>query len=223
MYKRKSLNLSEGNIRTKLLIMLKFIKHYALEIYTVLAMAFIVYTAMLDEISFIQKLVVVDAFIFILHEWEEGHYPGGFVNLIAGLIGVEVNEETKRASRIPAGILLLLLSIVPFVCHDVPLITMAVATFGIIEGFVHTIGIRLFRMKRFYTPGMATAWLELIVSGVMIAYIVINNLGQWYDYVFGPIVMFLCFGTLQKTMTLMVGINYGDLPKMIKKQWSKKN
>ena len=43
--------------------MIKFIKHYALEIYTVLAMTFIVYAAMLDEISFIQKLVVIDALI----------------------------------------------------------------------------------------------------------------------------------------------------------------
>lgn len=203
--------------------MTKFIKHYALEIYTLLAMAFIVYTAMLNEISFIQKLVVIDAFLFILHEWEEGHYPGGFINLITRMINVEVSEETKRASRIPAGILLLLLSIVPFVYHDVPLITMAIATFGIIEGFVHTMGIRLFRMKQFYTPGMATAWLELIVSIIMIVYLAINHLGQWYDYVFGPIVMILCFGTLQKTMTLMVGINYGDMPKIIKQQWKKKN
>lgn len=202
--------------------MIKFIKHYALEIYTVLAMAFIVYTAMLGELSFIQKLVVFDAFLFILHEWEEGHYPGGFVNMITELIGVEVSEETKRASRIPAGILLLMLSIIPFVFDNVPLVTMAVATFGIIEGFVHTIGIRLFHTKRFYTPGMVTAWLELVVSGLMIAYLVANHLGQWYDYLFGPIIMFLCFGTLQKTMTLMVGINYGDMPKMIRRQWKRK-
>lgn len=202
--------------------MIKFIKHYALEIYTVLAMAFIVYTAMLGELSFIRKLVVVDAFLFVLHEWEEAHYPGGFVNMVAGLIGVEVNDETKRASRIPAGILLLMLSIIPFVFDDVPLVTMAIATFGIIEGFVHTIGIRLFHTKRFYTPGMATAWLELVVSGLMIAYLVTNHLGQWYDYLIGPIIMFLFFGALQKTMTLMVGINYSDVPKMIRRQWNNK-
>ena len=202
--------------------MTKFIKNYALEIYTVLAMLFIVYTAMLGELSTIQKLVVIDAFLFILHEWEEGHYPGGFINLIAGMVHINPSDETKRASRIPAGILLLLLSIVPFFYHDVPMVTMVVATFGIIEGFVHTMGIRLFHMRRFYTPGAATAWLELAVSILMIAYLVTNDLGQWQDYVFGPIIMFICFGMLQKTMTLMVGINYSDMPKMVKKQWSKK-
>ena len=202
--------------------MKKFIKFYALEIYTVLAMLFIVCTAMMGELSVIQKLVVIDAFLFILHEWEEGHYPGGFINLIAGMTQINPSDEIKRASRIPAGILLLLLSIVPFICHDVPMITMVVATFGIIEGFVHTMGIRLFRMKHFYTPGAATAWLELVVSILLISYLVINNLGHWYDYVFGPIIMFICFGMLQKTMTLMVGINYSDMPKMVKRQWNKK-
>ena len=202
--------------------MIKFINFYALEMYTVLAMLFIVCTAMMGELSVIQKLVVIDAFLFILHEWEEGHYPGGFINLIAGMIQINPSDEIKRASRIPAGILLLLLSIVPFICHDVPMITMVVATFGIIEGFVHTMGIRLFRMKHFYTPGAATAWLELVVSILLISYLVINNLGHWYDYVFGPIIMFVCFGMLQKTMTLMVGINYSDMPKMVKRQWNKK-
>ena len=202
--------------------MTKFIKHYALEIYTVLAMLFIVYTAMLGELSTIQKLVVIDAFLFVLHEWEEGHYPGGFINLIAGMVQINPSDETKRASRIPAGILLLLLSVVPFIYHDVPMVTMIVATFGIIEGFVHTMGIRLFRMKRFYTPGAATAWLELVVSVLMIVYLVHNDLGQWQDYVFGPIIMFLLFGTLQKTMTLMVGINYSDMPKLVRSQCNRK-
>ena len=203
--------------------MWRFAKHYALEIYTVIAMLLIVGVAIfMGELTVIQKLVVIDAFLFILHEWEEGHYPGGFVNMVAKLVQVEVSDETKRASRIPAGILLLLLSILPFVFDDVPMITMSVATFGIIEGVVHTVGIRLFQMKRFYTPGMATAWLELVVSGLMIAYLVYNHLGEWYDYVFGPVIMFVCFGTLQKTMTLMVGINYSDMPKYLKQQWQKK-
>lgn len=202
--------------------MAKFIKHYALEIYTVLAMLFIVYTAMLGELSIIQKLVVIDAFLFILHEWEEGHYPGGFLKLMTGMLQIDTSDEIKRASRIPAGILLLLLSVVPFIYHDVPMIVMVVATFGIIEGFVHTMGIRLFHMKSFYTPGAATAWLELVVSILMIAYLVGNNLGQWQDYVFGPLIMLVSFGMLQKTMTLMVGINYSDMPKMVKRQWSGK-
>ena len=199
--------------------MKRFIKYYALEIYTVLALSFIVAAAVIGNLSTVQKLVVVDALLFVLHEWEEGHYPGGFLKLISGLVGIKVDDEMSRASRIPAGILLLTLSIVPFVFDTTPLIIVAVATFGFIECFVHTMGIRLFRMKRFYTPGMVTAWLEFAVSVMMITYLAVNDIARWYDYVFGPLLMIVCFGLLQKTMTLMVGIRYSDMPKMIRTQW----
>ena len=199
--------------------MKRFIKYYALEIYTVLALSFIVAAAVIGNLSTVQKLVVVDALLFVLHEWEEGHYPGGFIKLISGLVGIKVDDEMSRASRIPAGILLLTLSIVPFVFDTTPLIIVAVATFGFIECFVHTMGIRLFRMKRFYTPGMVTAWLEFVVSVMMITYLAVNDIARWYDYVFGPLLMIVCFGLLQKTMTLMVGIRYSDMPKMIRTQW----
>lgn len=149
--------------------------------------------------------------------------PEGFVNMVAGLIDVKINNELKQASRIPCGILLLLLSVIPFVYDNRPMVTIALATFGLIEGVVHTVGIRLFRMKRFYTPGMATAWLEFIVSIILIAYIATNHLGQWYDYLFGPIIMIICFGCLQKNMTLLVGINYSDMPKYQRRQWQYKN
>lgn len=201
--------------------MKRFIKYYALEIYTVLALSFIVATAVIGNLSTVQKLVVVDALSFVLHEWEEGHYPGGFIKLISGLVGIRVDEDMSRASRIPAGILLLTLSIVPFVFDTTPLIIVAVATFGFIECFVHTMGIRLFHMKRFYTPGMVTAWLEFVVSVMMITYLAVNDIARWYDYVFGPLLMIVCFGLLQKTMTLMVGIRYSDMPKMIRTQWTR--
>ena len=199
--------------------MKRFIKYYALEIYTVLALSFIVAAAVIGNLSTVQKLVVVDALLFVLHEWEEGHYPGGFIKLISGLVGIKVDDEMSRASRIPAGILLLTLSIVPFVFDTTPLIIVAVATFGFVECFLHTMGIRLFRMKRFYTPGMVTAWLEFAVSVMMITYLAVNDIARWYDYVFGPLLMIVCFGLLQKTMTLMVGIRYSDMPKMIRTQW----
>ena len=199
--------------------MKRFIKYYALEIYTVLALSFIVAAAVIGNLSTVQKLVVVDALLFVLHEWEEGHYPGGFIKLISGLVGIKVDDEMSRASRIPAGILLLTLSIVPFVFDTTPLIIVAVATFGFIECFVHTMGIRLFRMKRFYTPGMVTAWLEFAVSVMMITYLAVNDIARWYDYVFGPLLMIVCFGLLQENMTVMVGIRYSDMPKMIRTQW----
>ncbi len=203
--------------------MIKFIKHYSLEIYTVISMALIVVAALIGNLSFLQKMIVIDVFLFILHEWEEGHYPGGFIDMVSNLIQRDVNAETKRASRLPCGIFLLILSVVPFIFSTNPMIIMALATFGIIEGIVHTVGIRLFRRKHFYTPGMATAWLEFAVSIIIIVYLAANHLRHWYDYLVGPLFMIAFFASLQKTMTLMVGINYSDMPKYVKAQWNRKN
>lgn len=203
--------------------MMKFIKHYSLEIYTVISMALIVVAALIGSLSFIQKMIVIDAFLFILHEWEESRYPGGFADMVSNLIQKDVDMETKLASRLPAGIFLLILTVIPFVFYEAPMIIMAVVTFGIIEGVVHTVGIRLFGRKHFYTPGMITAWLEFAVSMVLIVYLWVNRIGNWYDYVFGPLIMIAMFACLQKTMTLMVGVNYSDMPKYIKAQWNRKS
>lgn len=196
----------------------KFIKHYALEIYTVLAMLFMVITSMMDGLSAVQRFVVAFNFLFILHEWEEGVYPGGFVDLIARLIDKELTDDLRRASRIPTSIFLISITLVPFIFDDNAMFAVSIATFGIFEGLVHTLGIKLFRLKRMYTPGMATAWLEAATGIFLLWYLANNHLAFWYDYVLGIIIFFATFVTMQKTLTMMVGIRYRDMPRMLKKQ-----
>ena len=196
----------------------KFIKHYALEIYTVLAMLFMVITSMMDGLSAVQRFVVVFNFLFILHEWEEGAYPGGFIDLISGLIERELTDDLRRASRIPTSILLISITLVSFIFDDNAMFAVSIATFGIFEGLVHTLGIKLFRLKRMYTPGMATAWLEAATGIFLLWYLANNHLAFWYDYVLGIIIFFATFVTMQKTLTMMVGIRYRDMPRMLKKQ-----
>ncbi len=196
----------------------KFIKHYALEIYTVLAMLFMVITSMMDGLSAVQRFVVVFNFLFILHEWEEGVFPGGFVDLIARLIDKELTDDLRRASRIPTSIFLISITLVPFIFDDNAMFAVSIATFGIFEGLVHTLGIKLFRLKRMYTPGMATAWLEAATGIFLLWYLANNHLAFWYDYVLGIIIFFATFVTMQKTLTMMVGIRYRDMPRMLKKQ-----
>lgn len=62
----------------------KFIKHYALEIYTLISLGLLLAGTLMGSLSVIQKFVMVFNFLFVLHEWEEMHYPGEFINLIAG-------------------------------------------------------------------------------------------------------------------------------------------
>ena len=126
----------------------KFFKRYALEIYTVLGMAFMVATSFMNNLSTIQLFVVCFNFLFILHEWEENAYPGGFLNLITRLIERDVDEDTRRASRIPTGVLLITLTLLPFFFDSIALFSVSIAVFGIFECFVHIMGIKIFGLKK---------------------------------------------------------------------------
>ena len=202
--------------------MKKFIKNYALEIYTVISLGLLLAGALMDDLSVIQKFVMVFNLLFIFHEWEEGHYPGGFIDLISGMIGKDVPVETKRASRIPTGILLIAFTFVPFFWDDCVILILVTAVLGIFEGYVHLMAIRLFRLPKFYSPGLVTAELELLVSIALIVWLEQNNLTSATDYIWGVVIMFACFITMQKTLTMMIGIKYSELPKRIRAQWSKK-
>ena len=196
----------------------KLIRRYALEIYTVLAMLFMVVTSFMIVLSTIRLFVVVFNFLFILHEWEEGAYPGGFVDLISSLIEVDLTDDLRRASRIPTGVFLVAVTLLPFIFDSIPLFSVTIAVFGCFEGFVHVMGIKIFGLKKKYTPGMVTALMEAVVGIGLICYLAVNHLAAWYDYVGGILLFFICFASMQKTLTLMVGIRYRDMPKLIKKQ-----
>ena len=206
--------------------MWKFMKHYALEIYTVIAMLLITLVAIfMPELTTIQKFVVFLSFLFILHEWEEGHYPGGFLNLVTQMLQRDIDDETKRASRLVTGVFLFVMTIVPFFWgNTIPMFAVAIATFSIFEGFIHIFGIRIFRMKKFYTPGMVTAEIQAVIAIVLIVYLAVNHIGAWYDYVCGPFIFLACFACMQRTLMSMVGgLHYSDMPKLIKAQLKKKD
>ena len=205
--------------------MWEFMKHYALEIYTVIAMLLITLVAIfMPELTVIQKFVVFLSFVFILHEWEEGKYPGGFLDLISQLLQRDIDDETKRASRLVTAVLIFVLTIVPFFWGDAfPMLAVAVATFSIFEGFIHIFGIRIFRLKKFYTPGMVTAEIQAVIAIALIVYLAVNQIGAWYDYVCGPFIFLACFACMQRTLMAMVGgLHYSDMPKLIKAQLRKK-
>lgn len=201
--------------------MWKSVRHYALEIYTVLALLWVAGAVMAGELSVIQQLVLIDTVLFVLHEWEEARFPGGFIEMGVQRMHLEVSAEFLHDCRLPAGFFLLLLSILPFVFDEVKMLTMALATFGLAEGLVHTVAIRLFRVKRCYTPGLVTAWLETAVSVLLTVYLATNHLGRWYDYVFGPLITLACFGLFQRIMTRLMGVPYRDMPKYLKRLFTR--
>lgn len=203
-----------------------FMKHYALELYTVVAMLLIALVAMFaGELTVIQQFAVWVSFLCILHEWEEGRYPGGFLNLIqANVLQRELDEETKRGSRLVTAVFIFAMTIVPYFFGDrIPMFVVASAAFCIFEGIIHVVGIRIFGLKKPYTPGLVTAEIELVSGVYMIVWLTVNHSGAWYDYTFGPFVFLACFVCMQRTlMSTVGGIGYKDVLGNVKKQLSRK-
>ena len=204
--------------------MWRFAKHYALEIYTVIAMLLIVCVAIfMGGLTVIQKFVVFLSFLFILHEWEEGRYPGGFLDLISKhVLQMDVDKETKLGSRLVTGVFLFVMTVVPFLWGDaIPLFAVVIAVFSIFEGCVHIAGIKLFQLSKPYTPGMVTAEIELVTSVALIFYLAVNHLATWYDYVFAPFVFIACFALMQRSLMGMIGLRYKDMLAIMKRRLGK--
>ena len=152
---------------------------------------------------------------------EEMHYPGGFADLIAKMLGFELTADIKKASRIPTSILLLTFTLTPLILHKYPFAILPLAFLGLFEGVVHILAIRLFKCPKFYSPGFVTAEIQAVVSIVLFSYLIKHHLVTCTDLIIGLVIMVACFVTMQKKLTLMMGVKYSDIPKMIKKQWNK--
>ncbi len=197
--------------------MMKFMKWYALEIYTFIALVFLLIAGLMDGLVIKQKIIMIYMLLFVLHEWEEGRYPGGFLNIVAGkILCREVPEETKRGSRLPAGILLLTITLVPFFLNNYIILILIPVFLGLFEGLVHIVFIKIGELDKPYSPGMVTAELELLTGIAVIIYFSKNGIATGIDYLCGFLIMIICFMALQKSLFAMVGIPYRELPKIMR-------
>lgn len=197
--------------------MKKFLIKYNLEILTTLMFTFVTLVAILNTVpSITQKMLVASVFLFTLHEWEENRFPGGFVNIMEGMIGKKFSEDAKELSHVPVIILLLLIHIIPYLFDSVVFLTLIPVFLGIFEGFVHTMGVKLSKAKKYYTPGMVTAYMMLAVSVFNVCYFAANKMITGKDCLLGIVCMFVSFAIMQNRVLAINGIAYKDMLNIIK-------
>ena len=197
--------------------MKRFLIKYNLEILTTLMFAFVTIAAIFNSSpSVTQKFLMAYAFLFTLHEWEENRYPGGFSNIMEGMIGKKFSDDAKELSHIPVIILLLMIHCIPYIFDSIIFLTIIPVFLGIFEGFVHTLGVKLSKSKKFYTPGMFTAYMMLIVSIFAVYYLTSNNMTAVKDYILGFVCMFASFAIMQNRVLAINGISYKDMLNIIK-------
>ena len=205
--------------------MWRFMKLYALEIYTLIAMLLITLVAMfMDGLTVIQQFAVWVSFLCILHEWEENRYPGGFFDLFEkNMLQRELDMEARLGSRLATAVFIYVITIVPFFYGDrIPMFPVAMASFCIFEGIIHVVGIKIMHLQKPYSPGLITAEMELVTGICLIVYLAINHLGAWYDYTFGPFVFIACFICMQRALLAIIGMSYKDVLANVRKRFAGK-
>ena len=198
---------------------MKFIKYYSQEIYTVITLLLITASAIFFTPDFTQKVMLGYILLFLLHEWEEGVYPGGFVDMMMGEIinaGHLSTEQQQRESRVYIDVLLLILTFVPFFAHTHFWLVLPCVYLGFLEGFVHTASMKIFKLKRSYTPGMVTALCQFVYSTVMMVIIVRDQLVEPWQYPVAFLALVVLFVCAQSQVAATNGLEYRKMPGMIR-------
>ncbi len=191
-------------------------KKYYLEILSFIMFAMITVSAVFCQyLSPIQRIMLGYMFLFTLHEWEENRFPGGFAELMAKYIGLELAPETEDASHIPVAVLLILITFIPFFTQQAILALIPVYL-GIFEAFIHIAGIKLHKMDKPYTPGLATA-LCLCAASVCVLFLFSKqHIVHGGEYAWGVLLMLVCFFMMQRTVIAIFGLGYKDLIARVK-------
>lgn len=200
------------------------LRYYSLEIYTMLILLLITGSAIMVVPDLVQKLALGFALIFMLHEWEEGYYPGGFTDMVIGIVigeGKTLTEEEERESRPYAAIILMVLSCVPFFLHQYEWLIIPAAFLGIFEGIIHIIVTKSFGKGKLYTAGLFTAECELILGIITIYIMCSGGLVKPIYYLYGFLLFLACFMWMQSQNVKLRGMRYRDFPKMARENVKK--
>jgi Protein of unknown function with HXXEE motif len=145
----------------------------------------------------------------VLHLWEEGRFPGGFVELITERL--HFTASSRWFGEVVTAAYALVIAFVPLFFPHVPFLAMSAMMLGVMEAVMHTAMIRMFRMKHFYSPGLATAVFVLLpISLYTFAYVIAHDLMRpiWWLFSF----LYMLFGLVlaQQIVIRGSGVKYAD-------------
>ena len=191
-------------------------KKYYLEILSLVMLGMISACAVFcKQLGLVQRVMLGYMFLFTLHEWEENRIPGGFSALMAGFFGIWITEDQEAAAHIPVGLLLILITFIPFFTQS-GLIALIPVYLGIFEAIVHVAGIKLHRMDKPYTPGMITALCLCAASVCVLIVFSRRQIVRGAEFAWGVLLMFLCFFAMQRSVIAIFRLSYKDLVKTAK-------
>lgn len=174
------------------------------------------------SLALIQKLNLGAYFWLILHEYEEG-YKNRFTELFAGVMKVDPSEAIASGqSHLAQAVAITLIFIIPAIWPQALWAAFAGFILCIFEGFVHNMGIFLFRLKGL-SPGWYTA---VFMAAFAIWAIVFFNAHAEYDgihWLLGSVFLIVIFAIMQGYYVRQLGSSRKELIKGMKAMLVGKN
>jgi hypothetical protein len=168
-----------------------------------------------DSLSVLQRMVGLFFVGLVMHLWEEGRFPGGFVELITEHL--HFTAISRTFGEVVTAAYVLIIAFVPLFFPNAPFLAMAAMMLGIMEAIMHTAMIRMFRLKHFYSPGLATALVLLLpISLYTFAYVIQHGLMQPVYWLFAFLYMLFGLVVAQQIVIRASGMKYSDFLKNVR-------
>lgn len=169
-----------------------------------------------DDLSLLQRLVMGLYALLIVHEYEEG-YKGRFLDIMAGrLLGIDHRALTPGVTHIAQAVYITVAFSAALLFPGQLWLTLAVIVLGLFEGFVHNVGIFLFRLRG-VSPGW---WTAMLMAAYCIWAIVV--IGRNIDYsgiqwLWGVLAFLGCFLCMEAAFQRLIGNRLSDMPKAMRR------
>jgi hypothetical protein len=196
--------------------MVKFILRNNLYVMAALAAMVAIYLAVnWQTMPMIQRMVGLFLIGLVMHLWEEGRFPGGFVELITEHLHFTASDRTF-GEVVTAGAVLII-ALVPLFFPTVPFLAMPAMMLGIMEVIMHTAMIRMFRLPHFYSPGLATAYVLLLpISLYTLIFVIPPDLRQPLPLFLSFLCMVVVLVGAQQIVIRTSGVRYSDFLKNVR-------
>jgi hypothetical protein len=196
--------------------MLRFILRNNLYLMAALGIAVALYVALnWSSMPVLQRMVGLFFVGLVMHLWEEGRFPGGFVELITEHL--HFTAISRHFGEVVTASYVLLIAFVPLFFPRVPFLAMATMMLGVLEVVMHVAMIKMFRLPHFYSPGLATATVVLFpISLYSFVYVIRHDLMQPISWLFAFLYMLFGLVVAQQIVIRASGVKYSEFLKNVR-------
>jgi hypothetical protein len=190
--------------------MFKFILKNNLYVMAALALGVALYVGVnWATMPFLQRMVGLFFVGLVMHLWEEGRFPGGFVEAITK--NLHFTASSREFGEIITAAIVLIYAFVPLFFPQVPFLALAAMMLGVMEVIMHIAMIRMFKMPHPYSPGLATAVVVLLpISLFTFAHVIRNDLVPPIYWLFAILYMLALLSIAQQIVIRASGMRYSD-------------